>query len=347
MTVASCPRWFVGLLLVALALGCGSGGGNQYSLDVGTDDGGPSLVLGSGDASGPAPFDAHIEQNHVTVTFVTLSCTGPCADVVAVPTGGQAPYTFEWDDGSTSASRQVCPTSSTSYNVKVTDTGTSGELARPAETVQVPLAARVIACPDGGASDGGMDAPVAPMVYWATWTQMTSGTPGSAAGSLSPPQGDVQVSYAGEVDSESAVTGGTTLSGWGPVTFSPPSTFESVTVGNAPPPTGMIALTGSGQITQTITFSTPVRDPVVAVLSGATLEFDFNASPMLLSSGSYVLGGISMSGTLTTSGQSMTVAGGAGVVQFSGTFSSIDFTLPAAESVCCFSVFTVGIRGLP
>ena len=54
----------------------------------------------------------------------------------------------------------MCPTSSTTYNAKVTDTGTSGELARPPETVQVPLAAKVIACPDAGpapATDGGME----------------------------------------------------------------------------------------------------------------------------------------------------------------------------------------------
>jgi hypothetical protein len=118
------------------------------------------VSLGSGDASASAALDAHIEQNRVTITFVTLICTGPCADVVAVPTGGQAPYTFAWDNGSTSAARHVCPTSSTNYSVKVTDTGTFGELARPPETVQVPLTANVIACPDGGpapATDGGMD----------------------------------------------------------------------------------------------------------------------------------------------------------------------------------------------
>src|SRR5580692_11766548 len=110
-------RGFAGLLPVVLGMSCGSGGSNGYNLDVGSDDGGPSLLLGPGDASRPGAFDAHIEQDHITVTFVTLTCTGPCADVVAVPTGGQAPYTFRWSDGSTSAARHVCPTSSTSYLV--------------------------------------------------------------------------------------------------------------------------------------------------------------------------------------------------------------------------------------
>jgi len=103
--------------------------------------------VGSGDAGGLAAFDAYIEQDHVAVKFITLSCSGDCATVEAVGTGGYAPYTFKWDDGTTNATRQVCPASSTNYSVKVTDTGTSGELARAPETVQVPLTADVLTCP--------------------------------------------------------------------------------------------------------------------------------------------------------------------------------------------------------
>jgi hypothetical protein len=140
---------------LALCLGCGSGGSGGFAGEVGTYEPDGGLFLGSGDASASAAFDASIEQNHVAVKFITLSCSGSCAEVQAVGTGGYLPYTFKWDDGSTTATRQVCPMSSTSYSVKVTDTGTSGELARPAETVQVPLAANVIACPDGGSVSGG------------------------------------------------------------------------------------------------------------------------------------------------------------------------------------------------
>jgi hypothetical protein len=335
-------RWILamGLVLVSLS-GCGSPD-HGYTFDVGGDDAG--TFAPTSDASASSALEAAIKEGDMVVTFVTLSCASGCASVEAVATGGHAPYTFVWEDGSTDATREVCPTSSTSYSVQVTDTGSSGEFPRPPATAHAALTADVIACPDGGASEGGS---VAPTVYWTTWTQVTSGTPGTAQGNLSPPQGDVRVSYAGEVDSNSAPTGGTTLSGWGPVTFAPPSTYESATVGNSPPPTGMIAVTGTGKVTQTITFSQPVRDPLIALLSGATLEFDFNAPTTLLSSGAYLLGGISMSGTLTASGQSATVGGGAGVVALPGTYTSISFTMPTAESVCCFTVFTVGIRGLP
>jgi hypothetical protein len=167
---------FAGLLPVALALGCGDG---RNSLEVGSDDGG---LFSMGDASSPGALDAHIEQNHVAVTFVTLACTGSCADVVAVPTGGYPPYTFKWENGSTSATRHVCPTASTSYDVKVTDTGTSGELARPAEMVQVPLAAEVLACPDAGISDASADGPTdcVDLLTVVAGTGMVSG-PGAVA----------------------------------------------------------------------------------------------------------------------------------------------------------------------
>jgi hypothetical protein len=143
-----CTR-LVGLLLATLGPGCGSSAGNPYSLPVGADDGGRGGFFG-GDASTASALDAHVEENRITVTVITLGCKGACANVEAVATGGQPPYTFVWDDGSTSASRQVCPTSNASYYVKVTDTGTAGELSRPAETVELPLAASVIGCGDGG-----------------------------------------------------------------------------------------------------------------------------------------------------------------------------------------------------
>jgi hypothetical protein len=78
-----------------------------------------------------------------------------CAVVEAVATGGNEPYSFSWDDGSTNPQRQVCPTSTTDFHVKVTDTGTTGEIPRPAETAQASLTADVLACPDGGAMDAG------------------------------------------------------------------------------------------------------------------------------------------------------------------------------------------------
>jgi hypothetical protein len=138
------------LLALVLTAGCGGAGGPSYSLPVGDDGDGGSFAGNDGGPSGA--FDASIQENHVTVKFITLSCAGDCATVEAVATGGYPPYTFAWDDGSTSARRQVCPTASTSYHVQVSDTGLTGEIARPAESVQLPLTANVLACSDGGAT---------------------------------------------------------------------------------------------------------------------------------------------------------------------------------------------------
>jgi len=52
----------IGLLAAPLALGCGTGGGANYSLDVGTEEAGPSFVLRATD-SGQGGLDAYIEQN--------------------------------------------------------------------------------------------------------------------------------------------------------------------------------------------------------------------------------------------------------------------------------------------
>jgi hypothetical protein len=79
----------------------GSNGSPGAVMEVGTYT--PGAFAG-GDASASG-LDAHIEENHVSVSFVTLSCADRCAGVVAVATGGQPPYAYAWEDGSTGASR--------------------------------------------------------------------------------------------------------------------------------------------------------------------------------------------------------------------------------------------------
>jgi acetamidase/formamidase len=63
-----------------------------------------------------------------------------------------------------------------------------------------------------------------------------------------------------------------------------------------------------------------------------------------LSSGSEMLGPLTLTGTLSVSGQSLTGVEGSGVVQLTGTFTSISFTVPTAE-VSGSANLTLGIRG--
>jgi hypothetical protein len=156
MTFRMRPWAFVSVTLGIAA--CGSNGGTtpSYSLPVGSDDGGGGM-FGGVDAGPSAALDAYIEQGGIAVTIVTVSCADGCANVMAVATGGHPPYTYAWDDGSTSPARTVCPTSNASYHVTVTDTAETGELSTARTTVEVPLTAKVLACPDGGAAgEGGL-----------------------------------------------------------------------------------------------------------------------------------------------------------------------------------------------
>jgi hypothetical protein len=157
------PSKWPGFAFAVLAWGC-SAGGSSRSLVVGNEgtggsstgpagSGGTSISL-TGDASTSKALSARIESPPgVTVSFVTLSCTEKCADVVAVASGGFGSYSFRWEDGSTAPGRRVCPTAKTDYEVTVTDEGvTSGEIRRAPQTVTAPLTANVIACPaDAGA----------------------------------------------------------------------------------------------------------------------------------------------------------------------------------------------------
>jgi hypothetical protein len=70
----------------------------------------------------------------------------------------------------------------------------------------------------------------------------------------------------------------------------------------------------------------------------------FDATPVVLSSGPESIGSLSLPGTLSVSGQSVTGVEGTGVVQIAGTFTSIHYTIPTAE-VGGLGYLTVGIRG--
>jgi hypothetical protein len=156
MTPRPLPAAFVlAATLASFSLpGCGSGGNTGTAGSVGNGDPDAGLTLLGPEAGGSGGLEAYIELGPVPVTRITLSCSDHCATVEAVGTGGNPPYTFSWDDGSTAAMRNLCPTSTTSYSVKVTDKAGGGELGHPAETAQAGVMVDVPSCPDGGVPDG-------------------------------------------------------------------------------------------------------------------------------------------------------------------------------------------------
>jgi hypothetical protein len=336
--------WAMAQLLSALALGCGSMG-HDYSLPVGSDDGGSGGFLGEDSSAGGA-FDAHIEQDHVTVTIVTVGCAGACAEVQAVATGGAPPYSFSWSDGSTSAARQVCPTADTHYDVTVSDTGRTGEFPQPPQAVKVPLTASVLACPDAGAGEeAGMPETG---FHWVHWTSsQTTGNPGSATGTLLPASGPITVKYTGEVYQPLLPTPPTDY-------FVPATTYTCATVGNKPTQAdGLVLQQGGTPTVDTLTFSRPVTNPVLAIMSlgnsqdGTTCSYQFGVygeSFTILQQG---MGEMAGPGTLVEDANGgLTGNDGDGLVQLNGTFSTVKWTDP---DVACEGFgdhgFTIGIAG--
>jgi len=173
-------------------------------------------------------------------------------------------------------------------------------------------------------------------VNWATWNypQTTGLTTGSATGSTS----DVGVTYSGNVSQAAQVPGFFWL---------PTGTFSGGTVSNSPPsPYTEITLTGgAGTGTNTITFSQAVTDPVLAIASlgngGLTAQFDFtHGETFAIEAGgpSSNFGGSS----ITMCGVNVCGAEGSGVIQFSGTYTSLSWTNPVFEN---YYLITVGDEG--
>jgi hypothetical protein len=169
-------------------------------------------------------------------------------------------------------------------------------------------------------------------IYWTNWTTPPSyGSPGSASGTIDLPSGTVNVEYSGEVADRSD-TGD-----WDyPGTYSKPGVVD-----NTPTPRGVsITLVGGNSIVNTIAFSRPVLDPVMAIQSlGSTdqAEYDFSSSFVIVQQGSGHWGGGSSS--LWQVGNTLYGAEGNGIIQFSGEYSSISWTVPDGED---YHMFTVG-----
>jgi PEP-CTERM motif len=161
-------------------------------------------------------------------------------------------------------------------------------------------------------------------VDWTTWSSNSAGTISGLG---------ITITYSGQMDGLSA----------GYPSWTPTSTFSGGTVGNPPPSSGgMIVLTGGTPTVDTITFSTPVVNPVMAIWSlgqgGISASFNFTANePFTIESGgpSAEYGGSTI---LVCSGKAVCGAEGNGTIQFQGTFSTISWTNPVFENYYGFTI---------
>ena len=173
---------------------------------------------------------------------------------------------------------------------------------------------------------------------WTDWTQVTVGDPGSATGTL----GSTTVSYSGEVIG-AAVQGGTIIDGTSAI-WNPESTYVGGVVDVSPAVVGdVIGLDGSTN-RATISFSTPVANPVIAIWSlGSPVlaaSFTFDQAPVLQAGGpNSIYGGSS----IVVNGNTVSGNEGNGVILFNGEVSSISFTSTNEH----WYGFTVGTAVVP
>ena len=171
-------------------------------------------------------------------------------------------------------------------------------------------------------------------IDWNTWASTT-------AGSITTTGGPVGVAFAGP--SVSVVNNYPS--------YTPTSTFaDGSVVDNAPTSANNIMqLFGGSTVLNTVTFSTAVVNPVMAIWSlgqgGINAQFAFtNATPLFVSGGpssEYSGSPISVSGN--------TVSGieGNGTVQFLGTYTSISWTNPVFENWYGFDVGIANVAAVP
>ena len=168
-----------------------------------------------------------------------------------------------------------------------------------------------------------------------SWVDWTAADPVSATGIVE----GVNVDFSGDINPAAQIGDVGDTNFWA----SNPSTYTSIPeVDNPPPDSDIIRLTGgAGTGTQTITFSSPVVDPVMAILSLGNVLFpatyNFDTEFEILNNGPGAFG----NGPLTELPGNILQGGeGNGIIQFSGSFTSISWTVPTAEF---WHGFTIGI----
>jgi hypothetical protein len=172
----------------------------------------------------------------------------------------------------------------------------------------------------------------ADMVYWTDWSSVSYGNLGSASGTISFPGSPVDVRYSGE-----AISTGDAGDWAFPGTYS-----KAGVVDNTPTPRyESIMLTGGNSTVNTISFSSPVLNPVMGIQSlgnsGDPATYAFSSPFTIVQQGGGHWGGNAFG--LTQDGNNLYGREGNGIIQFSGVFDSISWTVPDGEY---YHMFTVG-----
>lgn len=173
-------------------------------------------------------------------------------------------------------------------------------------------------------------------VFWTEWTEKT---PGSVVGSANVSGfGTVDVTYTGDYNFARVNDSGASY-------WTYPGTYSDGTIlDNGPSRRDIIALSTAGTTVHTITFSAPVVNPAMAIVSlgrsGSSVQYDFDAPFNIITEGRGAYGDGSLA---ELPGDILEGREGHGTIQFQGTFSSINWTVSTDEY---WHGFTVGVLGV-
>jgi len=188
-------------------------------------------------------------------------------------------------------------------------------------------------------------------VTWTTWSDSFTASPnigtGVGGGSASGTAGAVGVTYTGELDNIQYSSAGGAVDWSSP---SPGTTYIGGTVGNAPiVAEGAIQIQGGNSDTiDTITFSKPVTNPIIAIWSlgqpGDPASFRFLDGETITVEATGPDSPYGGNGFTTITSNLVTDDEGGGTVQIDGTFTSISWSTPQHED---YYDFTVGVSSVP
>jgi hypothetical protein len=170
-------------------------------------------------------------------------------------------------------------------------------------------------------------------VDWVKWQPMGQGEVDGLIKTTG--LGTVAVQYTGEILFAQSGAPGENMY------WLPSAPYQSAEVSNPPPNSGLIALTGGEQKTQTISFSRPVSDPVIAIVSlgdpSTTVRYHFSSDFDVLGTGAGYFGNGPF---LKESSGVLRGTEGHGCIQFKGIYTSISWTVEGYEK---WHAFTVGV----
>lgn len=181
--------------------------------------------------------------------------------------------------------------------------------------------------------------------YYVDWTAADAGA-GTASGTISLPGGQtvgVTLRVRNPNGSAGTFLGSQLSCGTAFWTANNSAPYVSASVLNGPPACDIIQLAGGSSSTYEITFSEPVSDPIMPVLSlgsgGTPTYYDFDRQFQVVSTGLGYWG----NGTFRADpGEVLYGAEGHGTIRFIGSIATLSWTVPKPE---IWHGFTFGIRG--